>query len=319
MCSVGRWIPYVLVAAVIFGCQSDPEMYEVEARATSVPTAPVTSTAMTPVPNEVVGASIASIAAVTLARTGGDDNFDPAFVELDFASNCVVRIDRFGRDLPLSFAHGEHLDLTADLPAIAGVLHWPRDTNDDNLGRAEVGRAHGGDLLLVDRQFHADDIAGWTTLPSPSCSLDELVVVHDDHYHGELDTLPGAVHYVFSTPQSGQPRPSAASAVPLIADTDPFPDCERQVADSYGYAEEPAHATPELALRLARVSSMWAADVFVELERSDTEVLWEMQDDVGTPLGIVTASSWTDDTWVVDSMQGCFVDPSHTHPGIAAR
>ena len=314
---VVRWIPCVLVAVVIFGCQRDPETYEVEARSTSVSTTPVASTTTTAVPDEVVEVSVASIAAVTLGRAGSDDDFDPVFVELYFGSECVVGIDRFGRDLPLAFAHGEQLDLTAELPAIAGVLHWPRDV--DGFGRAEVGPAHAGDLLLVDRQFHAEDIAEWTTLPNPSCSLDGLVVVHDDPYHGEFDMLPGAVHYVFGAPQSAQPRPEAESVAPLVADSVPFPDCERQVADSYTPSEEPAHATPELALRHARVHLIWAGDVFVELERSDTEVLWEIQDDVGTPLGIVTATVWTDDTWVVESMRGCFVDPSRTHSGIATR
>ena len=130
--------------------------------------------------------------------------------------------------MPLVFAHDERLDLTGKLPAVDGVLHWPRAGGD--FGRAEVWRAVAGDLLLVDRQLGVGDIAEWTTQPSPSCSPDGLVVVDHDARDGEFEVLPGAVEYVF-----------------------------------------------------------------------------------GTPLGIVTARLWTDDTWVVANMRGCFVDPSLTH------
>ncbi len=268
-------------------------------------------------PDGVSETSIASIAAVALSTVGSDDDFDPAFVELHFGPECAIGIDRFGRHLPLAFAHDERLDLTGELPAVDGVLHWPRAGGD--FGRAEVGRAVAQDLLLVDRQFGAGDIAEWTTRPSPSCSPDGLVVVDHDARNGEFEVLPGAVEYVFGTPQSGRPHADAGSVEPLVADTVAFPDCERQVADSYDRSEDPAHATPELALRLARVHLVWAGDTFAELERSDTDVLWEMRDDAGTPLGIVTARLWTDATWVVANMRGCFVDPSLTHPGIAAR
>ncbi|WP_419922005.1 hypothetical protein [Candidatus Poriferisodalis sp.] len=73
------------------------------------------------------------------------------------------------------------------------------------------------------------------------------------------------------------------------------------------------------AFGLARVYWVWVGSDFVELERNDTEVRWEMRDAAGTAVGIVTANAWTADAWVVIGMSSCFVDPSITHPGIAPR
>ncbi|WP_428121379.1 hypothetical protein [Candidatus Poriferisodalis sp.] len=172
----------------------------------------------------------------------------------------------------LLFANDEQVDETGAEPVIGGALRWPRNSEGDDFGAAEVGAARPGDLLLVDRQFGVADISEWKTEPHPSCSLDGMAVVASDLSVEDFAALPGIVDRLFEVQQSGRTQTETKSGTQPVADVAPFPDCYPRFSTNAAIAEDGGYVSVELARRISRVYAPWPGTVLVELSRSDTEV-----------------------------------------------